>query len=145
MMISWKKIAEADLNDYALQRESLPALKRKIACITASMTAIKGRKSDSAPVSGGTSKYEDSLISAIVLKEKLLKNYKVSAKAVAEIEKGLSGIPEEQRRVLELWYIENGGYEKVMRKLNIEKSGAYRRKDEALRAFTIAMYGITEF
>ena len=144
-MFSWKKSAEGDLRDYEKLKVAVDILPKKIQMCEDSMVSLKGKACDRDPVKGGTSAYEDNIISSIVLKEKLIANLKVAKKSVTLIEKGLDNISSGQRRVIELFYFANGGgYRRVMDEFNIEQSEAYRRKDEALRAFTIAMYGIPE-
>ena len=141
-MINWKDIAERDIKDYRYQKSSIASLEKKIKDLNESMTALKGSATDKTHVSGGGSKYEDNLINCIVIKERLKFNLQVVTKSVAMIERGLESIPKAKRQVLEHFYV--GGYKKIMSEYNVEKSEAYRMRNDALREFCIAMYGITE-
>ena len=59
--------------------------------------------------------------------------------------KALELLSHEERRILELLYIrpEMGNLNTLCRELQLEQSSIYRRRDQALHAFTTALYGVT--
>ena len=143
-MINWKKCAEYDLRDYRTQKEAIKNLGEKIRHIEDRLTSIRSSMKDEAPVHGGTSSYEDILLTAIVEKTRLEDARRATVHMVEMIERGLSALSEEQHKVLKMFFMGGGGYRRAMEEMHIEKDTAYRRRDEALRTFTIAMYGVTE-
>ncbi len=61
-------------------------------------------------------------------------------------ERGLSQLTDEERRVLERFFIYRGGrhVDDLMEELCYERTRIYELKDEALYKFTVAMYGMPE-
>ena len=59
------------------------------------------------------------------------------------VEGGLSVLDDEDQLTLELCFIHKvkGSIDDLCYRLNLEKSTAYRRRDQALRRFTLALYG----
>lgn len=143
-MISWKKCAEYDLRDYQAQKKAIENLSEKIRHIEDRLTSIRSSMKDETAVHGGTSSYEDILLTAIVEKARLEEARRTTMRMVEMIERGLSALSGEQQKVLKMFFMGGGGYRRCMEEMHIEKDTAYRRRDEALRTFTIAMYGVTE-
>jgi len=143
-MISWKKCAEYDLRDYRVQKEAIKNLSEKIRHLEDRLTSIRSSLKEEAPAHGGTSSYEDTLLTAIVEKTRLEDARRATVHMVEMIERGLSALSDEQQKVLRMFFMGGGGYRRVMEEFHVEQAGAYRRRDEALRTFTLAMYGVTE-
>lgn len=141
-MLNWKKAAEQDLRDYKAQKASIERLHKRIEMLDQRMLSLKGAVTDVDPVKGGASTYEDHLINAIVEKERISVCLLETENLVQMIEDALKSISEEQRKVLSCFYMGGGGYRRVMEELNVEQTTAYRLRNEALRMFTISMYGI---
>ena len=131
-MFNWKKSAEADLKDYKKQKESIKNLTERIKTIDKKIALEKPKKRG------------DKIMDYLVLKEKLTRNLEISKENIEFIDKGLMGLSDDQQKVLNPFYISGGGFRKVMDEFHIEQAAAYKRKDEALRSFTIAMYGTIE-
>ena len=134
-MFNWKKSAEADLKDYMKQKKSIKNLTEQIDVLNADIEKFKESSDE---------KKKNKVCQSLVLREKLVKNLELTKKNINLIDKGLSDLDDEQRKVLYLFYISGGGFRRVMDEFHIEQASAYRRKDEALRDFTIAMYGMVE-
>lgn len=143
-MINWKKCAEYDLRDYRAQKEAIINLQKKIRIVEDRMTSLKGSVCNPTAVHGGTSTHEDALLTSIVEKSRLEEALRETKRLVEMVERGLSALSEEQHRILGMFFMGGGGYRRVMEEFHIEQAGAYRRRDEALRTFTLAMYGVTE-
>lgn len=143
-MISWKKCAEYDLRDYRAQKEAIKNLSEKIRHLDDRLTSIRSSMKDEAAVHGGAFSYEDTLLNVIVEKMRLEEAKRETVQLVEMIERGLSALSEEQQKVLKMFFMGGGGYRRAMVELHVEKDTAYRRRDEALRIFTIVMYGVTE-
>ena len=62
------------------------------------------------------------------------------------VEGGLSVLDDEERLVLDRFYIHRakGNVGELCERLNVEQATVYRKRDIALRRFTIALYGPLE-
>lgn len=143
-MINWKEVAKQDLRDYKTQQTAIDRLKKRIEMINERMAALKGAVTDAEPVQGGTSTYEDHLINAIVEKERLGVCLAETESLVEMIDDALASLSAEHRKVLFCFYMGGGGYRMAMEELHREKSDVYRMSNDALRMFTLSMYGIQE-
>lgn len=144
--MNWREEAKLNLRQYRSQKEALENIKERHAALLSQFGALKGGCSDRDPVQGGCSRMEDSLINNIVERDRLSLNYRATRRLVHLTERGLSGLGERHRRVLELFYIDRrpGYLDRLMEELHVERSRVYQIHDDALYWFTIAMYGIPE-
>lgn len=144
--MDWKKAAEDDLKLYNLRMLSLDNISERIATLKASKEGVKACVTDKVPVKGGQSKYEEMLINCIVEIERLSLNYEVTERLIKLTERGLSVLDDEEREVLESFYI--SGSERCLdvlrERLGYEKSQIYRIKDRALQKYTVACFGVTQ-
>ena len=146
-MVNWEKVAIDDLPKYEKMRHSRVSIREKQAALDLQSGVIRSSFRDSEPVSGsGSSGAEDRLISNIVERERLDGNYQAVEKLVAQIDAALAMLDDQERLVLERFYINRcpGSVDRLREELGYEQRQVYRLKDEALRQFAIAMYGIRE-
>ena len=143
--MNWKREAECDLKNYTSRLTAIENLISRIRVLEEKYTSLRGISMDT-PVMGGASHQEDSMINNIVEREKLRNNLKTVRMLVKLTEKGLSGLDERQRDILNSFYVDRGGnyVDALCNKYHIEKSRLYQLKDEALYKFTITMYGIID-
>jgi hypothetical protein len=144
--LKWQSEAMNKLRDYDARKTALVNIPEKLQALNEQFTGIKSARTDAEPVSGGTNHREDMLLDNIVKREELKRNYHISKAAVAVTERGLNELDDEQRRILELFYIRRPKdyISRLCDELHVEQATLYRKKDEALRKFTIAVYGIVE-
>jgi hypothetical protein len=142
--MDWKKEAINDLMTYERKKESLTNIKLQIQAINMQLTAVRGALADTGSARGGDSHYEDRLLNGIVKRDRLKLTYRATKQLVTLIEKGLAGLDERDRLVLDMFYIHRakGNVERLMEQLGYERSRIYEVKDEAVNKFTAAMYGI---
>ena len=143
----WKFKAIDKLRGYTAQKASLNTLPEEIARLESEAYSIKSATSDGTPVKGGGSGREDRLLSNIVQREEHRMMLERAQKSVCGIERGLSVLDKDERRILERMYIfpEVGAVQRIMDEYNLgETSSVYRRVNKALMRFTVAMYGGTE-
>ena len=145
--MNWKRAAEEDLRRYTSQKMALENIPERVKMIEYRLTAMKGSMRDTDPVQGGMSMMEDKLLDNIVEKERLKHTYCAAKKLVDLISKGLAGLDEPEKHVLELFYInrQKNHVERLMEECNYEKSQVYNIKDKALYKFTISMYGLVDY
>lgn len=146
-MVNWQKVAVEDLRKLEKMRHSLIAIREKQAALDLQSGVVRSSFRDSEPVSGGGgSGAEDRLISNIVERERLNGNYAATTRLVAQIESALELLDDKQRLVLNRFFINRcpDYVDRLCQELGYEQAQIYRIKNEALRDFTRAMYGIVE-
>lgn len=144
--MNWKREAIDKLKNYEAHREALESIPKEIKRLESSYAGIRSATTDSTPVSGGGSTREDVMLSNIVHRDELKRRLKEARLWVSMVDKALGVLSDEERQVLDKFYIHQskGSVDDLCGRLNIERATAYRRRDNALRRFTIALYGVTD-
>ena len=145
--MKWTECAITDLKKYRAMSESLTNIPERIRMLEIRFKSIKSGSSDSTPVQGGGSRSEDAMLDNIVERERLKLVYHADRRLVRLIERGLSKLSEEERLVIDLFYIDRprNYIDELIKRLGYERAQIYRMKDNALYKFTVTMYGITEY
>lgn len=145
--MNWKKEAEYDLRNYARRLDSLEHTEEKVRALRERMLSVKAGISDDTPVQGGGNRAQESMINCIAEIERLELTRQATERLVRLVESGLEGLSDEERTVLDLFYIHRakGHVERLMELLNVEQSRVYQIKDAAIYKFTITLYGLPEF
>lgn len=144
--MNWKSEAVEKLRMYEAKKRSLQNIPEELRRVKSAMKSIRSATADGAPVSGGGSGREDMLLSNIVLQEELERSLEQATKWVALVDAGLEILTKEERTILERFYVhpERGAADRLAGDLNIDEKTVYKRKDAALRKFTVSLYGGTE-
>ena len=144
--MNWKREAIDKLKNYEAHKQALECLPKEIRRLESAYTGIRSATTDGTPVSGGGNTREDSMLSNIVHRDELKRRLKEARLWVAQVDKALAVLDDEERLVLDRFYIHRtkGAVEALCESLNLEKSAVYDRRDKALRHFTLALYGVTE-
>lgn len=145
-MADWEKNAMKDLREYQCIKESLVNIPAEIKELEIAVQTIKSVTYDKTPVSGGTSGREDALINNIDRRGRLHENLLVAQSKVRRIERGLAVLSEREKRVLDGFFMkrEYGYLDRIKTELGYEERQIYRIKDEALKKFTLSMFGIVD-
>ena len=144
--MNWKREAVDKLKNYEAHKQALESLPKEIRRLESTYIGIRSATTDGTPISGGGSTREDSMLSNIVHRDELKRRLKEARLWVAQVDKALAVLDDEERHVLDRFYIHRakGAVEALCESLNLEKSAVYDRRDKALRHFTLALYGVTE-
>lgn len=144
--MDWKTISIDDLREYNARRQSLEALPLQIAELDVEMTGIRSSGNMGVVGSGGSGSREDWLLGCMMKKEKLQRNLDRAKLWVSFMDKGLAALTEDERHILDRFYINpaKGNVDRLCEELFVEKTALYKRKDAALRRFTVALYGCAE-
>ena len=135
--MDWKAEAIDKLQGYEAQQRAVDG-------ITGELERLGAAKLDGMPRTG---------INASARKEVMVDNIQSPVKERKEarlwveiVDGGLSVLGEDERFVLDLLFMHpaKGNIERLCEQLWVEKATVYRRRDEALRRFTIALYGTVE-
>lgn len=144
--MNWKYEAVEKLKEYNAKKLSLRSIQEEIRRLELEMQSIRSATADGTPVIGGGSGREDRYLSNIVQREELERSLEQAKMWVALVDAGLDTIGHEERMILDRFYINpaKGNVDRLCGELGVEKPTVYRRKDAALRHFTICLYGCTE-
>lgn len=144
--MNWKREAIDKLKNYEAHRGALENIPKEIKRLESALTGIRSAPTDGTPVSGGGNTREDVMLSNIVHRDELKRRLKEARLWVTQVDKAIAVLDEEARLVLDLFYIHpaKGNVGELCERLNMEQATVYRKRDNALRRFTIALYGATE-
>ena len=144
--MNWKNEAVEKLEQYTAKKQSLKSIPIEIAQLASTAEGLTGARTDKIAVKASGSGREDILLSNIVKREELTLLLEQTQQWVQHVDIGLGVLNEEERLILERFYIyaERGAAERLAGDLSMDVKTVYRKKDAALRRFTIALYGCVE-
>ena len=144
--MNWKYEAIDKLKQYAARKSAVQSIPEEIRRLEMSISGIRSSTSDGTPVKGGGSGKEDIYLSNIVRRQELERSLENAKSWVAFVQRGLDFLAEDERLILDRFYIypAKGNVERLCMELSCEQATVYRRRDAALRKFTICLYGCTE-
>lgn len=144
--MDWKQEAMEKLRQYCARQEAMQAIPEDIAALEAEAEGLRGMRIDGVQVKGGGGAREDMLISNIVKREELKLALDQASRWVSRVDRGLAALEEDERLVLQMLYIlpAKGNIERLCEQLCMEQASIYRKRDKALRRFTLVMYGCME-
>ena len=109
------------------------------------LDAQKIRTSDPGKVmKQGGGRQEDALLSNIVHRQELSNRLQQAGCWVDMVKKALSALSDQEQVILRRLYVERqkGAVDRLCFDLGMEQSTVYRHRDQALRQFTMALYGV---
>ena len=144
--MNWKKEAIEKLKEYNARKQSITSIPMEIAQLESAVRGIRSAPADGVAISGGGSGREDMLLSNICKREELKRSLAAAKVWVSQVEDAMAVLNQEERLILDRFYINpaRGNVDRLCGERNVEKPTVYRRKDDALRRFTICLYGCTE-
>ena len=144
--MNWKNEAIEKLEQYEAKKQAIETIPEEIARLASAAHKIRSGTPSEVSVIGSGSKREDALLNNIVKREELNWSLEQARKWICIVETGLNVLNEEERTILERFYIhaEKGAAEKIAYDFAMDVKTVYRRKDSALRRFTLALYGCME-
>ncbi len=141
--MDWRQEAEEKLLQYEFKRQALVNIPAEIRRLEADYTSIRSSVPDATPAHGSGSRREDAMLTNIVRREELARQLESAKAWVALTDVGLAALDEEDKLVLDRFFVHRrkGACEQLCEELDREKAQVYRRRDRALRRFTLALYG----
>lgn len=144
--MNWKAEAKEKLRRYDAMRLATINIPEEMERLELDAQAIRSAKTDGDVVNGGGSKREEALINNIIERQELAWTLQQAQLWLKITDRALTALSKEDRLILHRLYIypEMGAPEWLCKELGLETSTIYRRRDRALKRFTLAYYGIDE-
>lgn len=138
--MDWKICAAEDLRRYRHMKLGIKGAKERLKTIRLSARGLRNSLHKT------YLKTDTEYVNMIVESERLNANIKLCENLLGLIERGLNSLTEEERAVLEKFYMTPGAPNliKLKTRFGYESRSIYRLRDTALEKFTLAMYGICE-
>ena len=142
----WKHEAIEKLKQYGAKRLALEDIPLEIKQLEIGLQSIRSAGPDSSPVKGSSVSREDAMLNNITYREELGISHKQTQLWMKRMDKALGALTADERLILERFYInpEKKAADRLAGDLQVDIKTVYRRKDEALRKFTMALYGVLE-
>ncbi len=144
--MDWKKEAAEKLKALEAKRTALKNIPLERKRLESVMEGIRSAGVDGMPVKNGTNRREDRLLGCIMALDELKRTQAQTQEWVDMVSAALSVLTKEEQTVLDRLFIcpLNGNLDRLCDELGMERATVYRRRDAALRKFTLAMYGCME-
>lgn len=144
--MNWKQEAKEKLRRYGAMRIATINIPQELKRLEIDACSIRSARTDGSTVEGGGSKREEAMINNILHRQELTWTLEQAQMWLQITDRALTALTNEERQILHSLYIypEKGGVERLCKELGLESSSVYRRRDKALKHFTMAYYGIEE-
>lgn len=144
--MDWREEAKEKLRRYAAMQNAIVSIPQEIKRLEIEYQSIRSSRTDGTPVKGGGSGREDALLNNLVNRQELEWTLKQAQSWKRVTDNAMAILNESDRMILERIYVypSKGSMENLCKELGCERSSVYRKRDEALHTFTIALYGAIE-
>lgn len=134
------------LRRYDTMRQAMRNISEEIRRLREEAVVLRRNAMDMPPVRGSGGRGDETLLNNIAQRQELEWTLKQVRSWLANADRGLMALAEDERLVLQRFYLypEKGATERLCAELGVEQSTVYRKRDQALENFTIAMYGFAE-
>lgn len=142
----WKDAAMEKLRRYDGMRQALRNIPEEITRLKEEVRSIRGANPAMVSVRGGGGHREELLIENLVQRQELEWNLKQVKRWLAVADRALAALLPDEKLILQRLYLhpEKGALERLCNELGVEQSSIYRKRDQALQRFTVALYGFAE-
>ena len=141
----WKNEAISKLKQYSAKLLALENIPLEIQQQYLAMASIRSADPDSVPVRGNSTR-EDAILNNMTYRGELMESYAQTKLWVDSVNRALGVLNQEERTLLDRFFIyaEPKAADRLAGDLHMDVKTVYRRKDEALRKFVVALYGVAE-
>ena len=142
--MNWKNEAIERLTNYAAMVQAVENIPLELSRLEKASTGLRGCRTDKIRVSSSPSRQEDILLGNMIKQEALARSYENAKAWVDTTAKALSVLNSDEERILQQMYIypQKGVVNQLCSELGMEQSSIYRKRDQALYRFTLALFGI---
>ena len=144
--MNWKSEAKEKLQRYDAMRLATINIPQELERLEIDAQSIRSPKLDAVGRSSDNRRREEALLNNIIHRQELLWTLEQAQMWLKSTDRALTALTNDEKLILHRLYIypEKGGIERLCKELGLEVSTIYRRRDRALRRFTLAYYGIDE-
>lgn len=144
--MNWKTEAIDRLRRYEAMKAAVQSIPDEIRRLELEATKIRSTRTDKLQVKSSITDYNELLLNNMVLREELQCTLKQAKMWVKTTERAMGELSSEDKLVLHRLFVvpERGNIERLCQELGCEQSTVYRKRDQALYRFTIALYGFVE-
>lgn len=144
--MNWKAEAKEKLRRYDAMRLATVNIPEEVARLEIDAQAIRSARTDGDVIVSSGSRREDALLNNIIHRQELLWTLEQAQHWLKTTDRALTALSSQEKLILHRLYIypEQGAGERLCKELGMELSSIYRRRDKALKRFTLAYYGIEE-
>ena len=144
--MNWKAEAKEKLRKYDAMRLATINIPQEIERLEIDARSIRSARTDATPVTGGGNRREEAMLNNIIHRQELAWTLEQAHLWLQSTDRALTALTNEEKLILHRLYIypEKGGLDRLCKELDVESSSIYRRRDRALKHFTLAFYGIEE-
>ena len=141
--MNWREEAAEKLQKYNAMRNALQNIPEELDRLEQEACAIKTARPDKIHTKNPGRK-DDDLINNFVRRQELTQQYTQVQSFLRSADRALQVLPPDERLVLQRLFIsrEKDGLGRLCSELGVEQSSVYRKRERALRNFTIALYGV---
>lgn len=142
----WKDEAIEKLKRYPVMLQALENIPAEIKRLKADAAGLQGVNAERVHVRGGGGRREEALINNLMQRQELEWTLGSVQQWLAVADRGLAALNPEERLVLQRMYLcpEGNAISRLCAELGVEQASVYRKRDKALRRFTLALYGFPE-
>ena len=144
--MNWKSEAKEKLQRYDAMRLATINIPQELERLEIDAQSIRSTRMDAVGRSSDNRRREEALLNNIIHRQELLWTLEQAQMWLKSTDRALTALTNDEKLILHRLYIypEKGGVERLCKELGLEVSTIYRRRDRALRRFTLAYYGIDE-
>ena len=141
--MNWKQEAIEKLKHYQAKRTALENISEELHRLELALFDLPKVAGGETISQVGACRDKEQLMGNLVCRGELKHALKQARIWVETVDRALATLSEEERLVLSRLYIcqTKGNVDRLCEELHVEKASVYRRRDAALRQFTIALYG----
>ena len=132
--MNYKKWLIEDLQNLSRQKFAIVQLQEELETVEAEYAAIKATNYDKMPSGKGTNVQEEKLLTAIAKKDELSANLEYTKRHVADMERLLTALPDDERLIIERMVLSNEKYaaDMLADELGYERRQIYNKRNQAL-------------
>ena len=134
-----------ELQNYERDKFSLHQTQEELETLEAEFSAIKATNYDKMPGGSGDNVQEEKLLTVLAKKDERQKNLEHTARHVEDIERLLSQLPENERKIIELAVIKKNRYSdyELEEMIGYERTQIWRLKNKALNHLARLKFGVS--
>lgn len=139
--MNWKEEAVQRLLDYQNVTNAVAGMRKELKRLEMEAASLGG--SGIFRMGSGAQSQDDRKLNNLVRRGELADALQQAGLWVDVTDHALDCLDDQSRQLLHFMYVTGqwGSATQVAREMGIERSSVYRRRDEALRKFTVALYG----